>query len=163
MHVLRALRDGLSAYTYRFDSQEATVRALRGATAGPPRAEGEGLTAVDLVLPRPLASGETAVLEYETVFDWQAVPPPRVRRGMRQRVERLDMRVEFAPGRLPAELHWAVWDGFGPGARIRAAERVDLDGEHAAHRFVDAADDLTVGFTWTWPPGEEPVVPPRVR
>jgi hypothetical protein len=160
MHVLRALRDGLWAYTYRFDSREATVRALRGATAGAPRTEAGGLTAVDLVLPRALAAGETATLEYETVFDWHSPPPPQVRRAMRQRVERLDMRVEFSPARLPAELLWAVWDGFGPDARIRAAERVTLDGEHAAHRFVDAADGITVGFTWTWPPGTGPTPSP---
>jgi hypothetical protein len=52
-----------------------------------------------------------------------------------------------------------VWDGFGPDARVRAAEVVELDGDCAAHRFVDAADGVTVGFTWRWPPGGEPVLP----
>ena len=157
VHVLRALRPGLTAFTYRFDSSDATVRAIRGARAGEPRTDADGLTAVDLTFPRPLAVGETASLEYETLFTWRSVPPPEVRRTMRQRVERLDMRVEFAPERLPAELRWAVWDGFG--ARMRAAERVELDEEYAAHRFVDAAVGVTVGFEWTWPPGLEPVLP----
>lgn len=158
VHVLRALRPGLRAYTYRFDSREATVRALRGAHAGAPRTDEFGLTAVDLELPRPLAAGETALLEYETTFRWRSVPQPEVRRAMRQRVERLDMRVTFSPERLPASLRWAVWDGFGAGARIRAEEHVELDEEHAAHRFVDALDHGTVGFTWTWAPGQEPVL-----
>jgi hypothetical protein len=78
---------------------------------------------------------------------------------MRQRVERLEMRVEFSPERLPAELYWGVWAGFGPGARLRAAERVALDDEHSAHRFIDAVENSTVGFTWTWSPGQEPVLP----
>jgi len=160
VHVLRALRPGLSVYTYRCDSSAARVRAVRGARAGRPRPDAGGLTAVDLELHRPLAPGETASLEYETSFEWRTVPPPQVRRGMRQRVERVDMRVEFSPDRLPEELSWAVWDGFGPDARVRAAERVDLDGDCAAHRFVDAADGVTVGFTWRWPPGHEPVLPP---
>jgi hypothetical protein len=159
VQVLRALRPGLSAFTYRFDSSDAQVRVLRGARAGAPRKDSEGLTAVDLTFPRPLAVGETASLEYETVFSWRSVPTPEVRRAMRQRVERLDMRVEFSPGRLPAEVRWAVWDGFGREARVRAAERVELDDELAVHRFVDAATGVTVGFQWTWPPGQEPVLP----
>ena len=159
VHVLRALQPGVRTYTYRFDSLEARVRAIRGARAGEPRPDVEGLVAVDLELPRPLAVGETASFEYETVFDWRSVPAPVIRRGMRQRVERLDMRVEFSPQRLPARLEWAVWDGFGPDARIRAAELVELDAEHAAHRFVDAAEGVTVGFTWRWPAGREPVPP----
>ncbi|NYJ05303.1 hypothetical protein [Petropleomorpha daqingensis] len=159
VHVLRALRPGLATYTYRFDSREARVRAVRGCRAGAPRPDAHGLTAVDLVLPRTLAVGETAAMEYETLFDWRSVPPPQLRRGMRQRVERLDMRVEFSPLRLPARLEWAVWDGFGPDATVRAAEVVTLDAEHAAHRFVDSAEGVTVGFTWAWAPGQEPVLP----
>lgn len=159
VHVVRALRAGLSTYTYRFDSREAWVRAIRGCRASDPRPDTDGLMAVDLELPRPLAAGETASLEYETLFDWRSVPPPQLRRGMRQRVERLDMRVEFSPDRLPARVEWAVWDGFGPDATVRAAEVVTLDDEHAAHRFVDSAEGVTVGFTWAWPPGQEPALP----
>lgn len=159
VHVLRALRSGLSVYTYRSDSSTARVRAVRGARAGEPRPDVDGLTAVDLELHRPLAAGETASLEYETTFDWREVPPPQVRRGMRQRVERVDMRVEFSPERLPAAVHWAVWEGWGPDARMLAAEQVELDAECAAHRFVDALDGDTVGFTWVWAPGDEPRVP----
>jgi hypothetical protein len=159
VHVLRALRPGLAAFTYRYDSSDAQVSVLRGARAGEPRRDVDGLTAVDLTFPRPLAVGHTASLEYETLFRWHAVPRPEVRRAMRQRVERLDMRVEFSPDRLPAEVRWAVWDGFGPHARVRAAERVELDEEHSVHRFVDAAEGVTVGFEWTWPPGREPALP----
>ncbi len=63
------------------------------------------------------------------------------------------MRVAFTPGPLPADLQWALSDGYGPGARLRAAERVELDDECSAHRFTDEICGVTVGFTWTWPPG----------
>ena len=160
VHVLRALADGVRSYTFRFDRSEASVRALSGVVAEEPRPdEVPGLTAVDLVFPRPLTAGETATFQYETTFRWRSVPPPQVRRGTRQRVERLDMRVEFSPQRLPAELEWAVWDGFGAGAQKVAAERVALDAEHAAHRFLESIEQGTIGFTWTWPPGQEPVPP----
>jgi hypothetical protein len=159
VHVLRSLRPGLRSYTYRFDRREATVSSVRGATAGTARLEDEGLTAVDLIFPRPLAAGETASLEYETVFSWQSVPPPQVRRAARQRVERLDMRVEFSSERVPGAVQWAVWDGYGPDAELRAAEPVQLDGDHSAHRFTDELEGVTVGFTWSWPPGREPRLP----
>jgi hypothetical protein len=156
--VLRALRDGLRSYPFRFDRQEASVRAVRGARAGEPRTDEQGLTVVELLFPRPLAAGETASFEYETVFSWRSVPPPQVRRAARQPMEHVEMRVEFHPSRLPAELHWALWDGYGPDARLRAAERVELDEEHSAHRFIEELHGHTVGFTWSWPPGRRPVI-----
>ncbi|MGR6967061.1 hypothetical protein ACU610_21620 [Geodermatophilus sp. URMC 61] len=156
VQVVRALRSGLASYTFRFDRREASVRVLRGATAREPRPDVSGFTAVELCFARPLRMGETASLEYETSFDWQSVPPPQLRRAARTPVERLEMRVAFTPGRLPADLHWALWDGYGPDARMRAAERVELDDECSAHRFTDEICGVTVGFTWTWPPGEEP-------
>jgi hypothetical protein len=69
------------------------------------------------------------------------------------------MRVEFSPERLPAEVQWGLWDGFGSDARLRAAEWVELDAEHSAHRFVEELQGHTIGFIWTWPPGREPVLP----
>ena len=161
VQVLRGLRAGFSSYTYRFDSQEAEaeVHALRGIRLGEKRVDDEGLTVVELELLRPLDVGETASLEYETVFDWKTVPAPEVRRATRKRVERLDMRVQFHPERLPVELEWAVWDGYGPDARLRAAELVELDHECSAHRFVDELSNGTLGFTWTWAPGDRPTLP----
>jgi len=161
IHVVRALRNGLMSYTYRFDRSEASVRAIRGAQPAPPVADPDvpELTAVELRFPRPLAEGETASFEYETLFAWKSVPPPQVRRAARMPVERLELRVEFSPERLPAEVQWGLWDGFGPGARLRAAEWVALDDEHSAHRFIEELHGYTVGFTWTWPPGREPVLP----
>ena len=94
-----------------------------------------------------VADGETASLEYETSFAWESVPPPQLRGAARTPVERLEMRVAFTPGRLPADLHWALWDGYGPDARMRAAERVELDDECSAHRFTDEICGVTVGST----------------
>lgn len=157
--VLRALRDGIAGYTYRFDRSEATVRAVRGARVGVSSVDESGLTVVELEFPQPLSAGETASFEFETVFDWRSVPPPQVRRAARLPVQHAEIRVEFSPDRLPAELHWGLWDGYGSDARLRAAERVGLDDDHAAHRFMEELHGHTVGFTWTWPPGQEPVPP----
>lgn len=158
IQVVRALRPGFASYTYRFDRREASVHSVRGATASEPYDDAiPGLTAVDLRFPRPLAVNETASFEYETHFRWQSVPPPRFRRAARAPLQHLDIQVTFSPERLPAEVQWCVWDGFTDDARLRAAERVDLDADHSAQRFVEELEGHTVGFTWSWPPGLEPV------
>ena len=68
-----------------------------------------------MLLAKPLAAGETATLEYSTSFHYPAPPPPEFRRVVQYFVENLDIRVEFHPGKLPADVVWAVWDGMdGP-------------------------------------------------
>ncbi len=162
IQVIKALRPGLESYRFRFDRREATLHMVRGATPGEPYDDPDvpGLTVVDLRFPRPLDVDETTSIEYETRFRWQSLPPPRFRRAARIPVDNLDMRVIFSAERLPAEVHWAVWDGFGDDARLRAAERLELDAHHAVHRFVETLEGHTVGFTWTWPPGLEPALSP---
>ena len=160
MQVIRALRPGLRSYTYRFDRREAEVQVVNGARASEPYDdETPGLTAVDLVFPRPLDVGETTSLEYVTVFRWRSVPPPQFRRAARTALERLDVRVVFDPARLPAQVRWGLWSGYTSDAALRAAERVQLGTDHSVHRYVEQLQGHTVGFEWTWPPGEEPVAP----
>jgi hypothetical protein len=161
MQVIRALRPGLRSYTYRFDRREAEVDVVRGAWAGRPyEDETPGLTAVDLVFPRPLEVGETTSFEYVTVFHWQSIPPPRFRRTARSPVEHIDVRVLFHPERLPAQVQWGLWGGYTDDAPLRASERVELGSDHSVQRFVEQLHGHTVGFAWSWAPGEEPVTPP---
>lgn len=160
MQVIRALRPGLRSYTYRFDRREAAVDLVRGATPSEPYDdEIPGLTAVDLVFPHPLDVGDTVSFEYVTVFSWRSAPPPRFRRAARFPVERLDVRIQFDPERLPASVHWGLWDGFTDDAPLRAEERIAVGADHSVHRFVEQLHGHTVGFSWTWPPGLDPAVP----
>jgi len=116
--------------------------------AGPfyqPMAE---LFVVDMLLAKPLAAGETATLEYSTSFHYTQAPPPEFRRVVQYFVENLDIRVEFHPGKLPAKVEWAVWDGMdGP---IVERESVTLDSQFAVHRYLRLAEKTTVGFHWDW-------------
>jgi hypothetical protein len=160
MQVIRALRPGLRSYTYRFDRREAEVEVVHGATAGEPYDDQTpGLTAVDLVFPRPLDVGETTSIEYVTVFHWRTVPPPQIRRAARSPVDRVDVRVVFDPARLPARVQWALWGGYSADAALRACERVELASDHSVQRFVEQLQGHTVGFTWAWAEGQEPVAP----
>ena len=160
IQVIRALQPGLRSYTYRFDRREVEVDFVSGARPSEPYQDDVlGLTAVDLVFPRPLEAGETASFEYVTVFHWHSVPPPRFRRAARLAVEHLDIAVVFAPERLPAQVEWGLWAGFTDDAPLRAAERVELAADHGVQRFIEHLHGHTVGFTWTWPPGIEPSLP----
>jgi hypothetical protein len=160
MQVIRSLRPGLQSYTYRFDRREAEVEVVNGAVAGEPYDdETPGLTAVDLVFPRPLDIGETTSIEYVTVFHWTSVPPPHFRRAARSPVDRVDVRLVFDSDRLPAEVRWGLWGGYSEGARLLASERVQLGTDHSVQRFVEQLQGHTVGFAWAWAPGQEPVAP----
>ena len=106
------------------------------------------LFVVDMLLAKPLAAGETATLEYSTSFHYTQTPPPEFRRVVQYFVENLDIRVEFHPGKLPAKVEWAVWDGMdGP---IVERESVTLDSQFAVHRYLRLAEKTTAGFHWDW-------------
>jgi hypothetical protein len=66
---------------------------------------------------------------------------------MRQ-VDNLDMRIEFHPDKLPANVWWAHWDGVD-GA-ILEQEPVTLDIQQSAHRYVRSLEKTVVGFYWHW-------------
>jgi hypothetical protein len=70
------------------------------------------------------------------------------RRGVLASLENFDLRIEFHPGRLPAALWWATWDGVdGP---LLTQEPVELDSLHAAQRYLRSMQRTVVGFHWAW-------------
>lgn len=149
--TIYALTDGLSSYQYRIDTPDAEVRVKRGGAPGTMQAIGHGYHAIDITFPRPLAYGETQYLDYWTNFHYAAPPPLEFRRGAHQRVEHLDMRVEFHRAKLPAHLWWAEWSDYRDLERdvIDRAE-VTLDEERSAHKYLDAIEQTVVGFYWEW-------------
>lgn len=155
IQVLRALAPGLSSYTYTFDTTAVGVRVLRGADCGPVYPTEQGLFSVDLTFARPLRQGETASLEYETDFRYDSPPPSEFRRATRGRIERMEIRVQFHPRRLPRTVAWTLWSDPTPHARVLAQELVSLDADSSVHRFVGGGDAATVGFAWTWPSHED--------
>ena len=60
-----------------------------------------------------------------------------------------DLRGEFHPDRLPDTVWWAVWDGLE--GEIAEQERVTLDIQHSAHRYLRSLEKAVVGFHWSWP------------
>jgi hypothetical protein len=150
LHVIEALVDGLDRVPCRADTNALSVEVGQGCeeVVGPVRAIGGGLFAVDMLLTKELAIGETTTIEYETSFHYSVAPEPEFRRIVVIHLENLDIRVQFHPDRLPREVEWAVWDGMdGP---IAESETVTLDRQFAAQRFLRFAERTVVGFRWDW-------------
>jgi len=150
IHVIEALVDGLDRVPCRADTNALTIEVGQGFSglAGPFYQPITELFVVDMLLAKPLAAGETATLEYSTIFHYPLPPPRDFRRVVQYFVENLDIRVEFHPDKLPSEVVWAVWDGMdGP---IVARENVALDSQFAVHRYLRLAEKTAVGFHWDW-------------
>jgi hypothetical protein len=146
--VVKALRDGVTHYRYRFDTDAASVVVKRGGTAGPVVELEDGLFAVDIAFHRPLHRGETASLEYLTCFDYRRAPPPELRRAMQRKVDSFELRVQFHPRKLPQAVTWAEWAGLtGP---VTAERPVALDGDCATHTYLRGVGNTVVGYRWVW-------------
>jgi hypothetical protein len=146
-----SLVDGLESYRYGIDTPDAAVRVRRGGTPSPVYPVGDAHYALDIVFPHPLRYGEEHYLDYWTLLHYSAPPPLEFRRAAHQRVEHLDMRIEFHPQKQPARLWWAQWRDYRdvPGEFIER-EVMTLDEEHSARRYLDAMERAVVGFCWEW-------------
>lgn len=149
--TVRALVDGMTSYQYRIDTPEADVRVVRGGQVGPVYRLSEQLWAVDITFHHPLRYGDEAYFDYWTIFHYSQPPAAEFRRGSHRRVEHLDLRLEFHPGRLPRNLWWAEWADYRrPDEAIVEREAVALDEELSAHRYLEAIEHTVVGYYWEW-------------
>lgn len=145
---IRATADGLASYPYVFDTTTAMVQVERGGRAGPIYAIGEGLFAIDVELPRPLQTGETASLEYYTWFRYAEAPEPCFRRAVRRLARNVEMAVEFSRLNPPTRVAWAVWDGLG--GPIIQEELIELGKDLTVHRYLETVENAVVGWLWEW-------------
>ena len=150
IQVIEAVVDDVDRFPIRADTNAVTIEVGQGFSglAGPVYQPIAELFVVDMLLAKPLATGETATLEYSVSFHYAEPPAPEFRRVVQSFVENLDIRVEFHPDKLPGNVEWAVWDGLdGP---IVSREHVVLDSQFAAHRYLRLAEKTAVGFHWDW-------------
>ncbi|MFD1506162.1 hypothetical protein FE374_17850 [Georgenia yuyongxinii] len=149
LQVIRAL-EPMDRYVYQFDTHAAAVEVLRGGRAGPVRRSAmSGLYGVELTLTTPLQPGETASLEYRTVFSYAEVPPPSFRRGTRRPIGSLELNVQFDLTRLPARVWWGRWETIWADAPSRT-EEITLTPDGNVHRFLHGLVGEIVGFIWQW-------------
>jgi hypothetical protein len=154
LQVIEATAAGTDRIPFLYDTSLLTVEVGQGCAglSGELRQIGADMFATEILLARTLGLGDTITMEYSTTFRYPGNlddPQERqYRRAVMGRLENFDMRIEFDPGRLPAGLWWATWDGVD-GDVIRR-ERATLDSQHAAQRFMRSLERTVVGFHWTW-------------
>ena len=154
MQVIEANAQGLDRIPFMCDNNVLTLEVGQGCkeTDGPIRRIGADVFAAEILLARTLDLGETLTLEYWLSYRYPGDltdPAEReYRRAVMRTVDNLDMRIEFHPDKLPAQVWWAHWDGIEGG--ILSQELVTLDSQYSAHRFLRSLDRTVVGFHWRW-------------
>jgi hypothetical protein len=150
IQVIKARVDGLASYPLRFDTDELVVEVVRGGRVGDRLYRvNDFLHGVDIVLDRPLAAGQTALLQVHTSFAYAADPPPELRRGVLRSVDDLTIWVRFHPDRVPTHVWRARWDRIDQ-ARVIEQTEAELDTELSVHARFGAVSSAIVGFHWTF-------------
>jgi hypothetical protein len=150
IQVIKARVDGLESYLYRFDTDELAVDVIRGGHVGDRiHRVADDLYAVDIVLTRPLAAGETTLTQVRTVFFYKVPPPPEFRRGVLRRTDDVTIWVRFHRDRVPARVWLARWDRVDH-ARVVDQQPAELDDELSVHHRFGAIEQAIVGFHWEW-------------
>lgn len=125
---------------------EENVMVRHGAapvTAG----TGSGSRSVDLHLPRPLAAGGTALLEYDVVpLNGATVTEVRTCLERATATSTVILHVRFHPDRLPREVWWCS----SPVEAEEVRQPTRLGPHHDLERVLTGAHAGTVGFSWLW-------------
>ncbi|MGO8885319.1 MAG: hypothetical protein ACLPUO_08725 [Streptosporangiaceae bacterium] len=154
LQVIEAIADDVDRIPFLYDTNALALEVGQGCrkVSGGLYEIRPGVFATDLLLARVLGLGETTTLEYWTTYRYPGDPADpherEYRRAVMGRLENFDMRVEFHPGALPASVRWATWDGVD--GDILAEEKVSLDSQHSAHRYLRFISKTVAGFYWTW-------------
>jgi len=150
IQVIKSTVDRLETYPYRFDTDQLVVEVVRGGVVGDRIYRvTDTFFGVDIVLDRPLAYGETALMHTRTTFLYSAPPPPEFRRGVLSSMTDVTLWVTFHPERLPKRVWLARWDRLDH-ATIIDQQPVELDGEFSVQARYDRVEQAIVGFHWAW-------------
>lgn len=153
IQVLEATAQDVDRVPLLCDTNILSVEVGKGAKelSGEMRQIGDDLFVADILLARTLSLGETITVEYWLTYRFpghQAQVEREFRRGVIRQIENLDMRVEFHPDCIPANVWWARWDGAEGG--VLEQEVVTLDSQYSAHRYMRSLEKTVVGFYWEW-------------
>ncbi len=154
LHVIEAITQGVDRIPFLCDPNVLTVEVGQGGKEvnGNVQQIRDDMFFAEILLARTLDLGETITLEYWVTYRFPGDPADPAEREYRRAVmryaENLDMRVDFHPNRLPAQVWWAHWDG--DDGDVIQREVVTLDRECSVHRYVRSVDKTVVGFYWEW-------------
>ena len=149
-HLTRQLIEAVEAtdrYSYVFDTAHAAISVRSGGSpVAAYRVAGTPLCVVEIVLEEPLLPGQSAHLEYETVFAYPEPPAPEFRRGVTAGVRHLVLTVRFSPAALPRELFRARWSGVDATAPAETVPVRLVGGQTSMEASPDG--ERVLGYTW---------------
>jgi hypothetical protein len=154
LQVIESAVDGLDRVPFLYDTKALTLEVGQGCTqlSGDLYQVSEDVFATFIYLAKVLNAGETSTMEYWVTYEYPGNPldphEREYRRAVMRRLENFDMRVEFHPDRLPANVWWAIWDGMD--GEIIEEEPVTLDRQNSAHRYLRFVEKTVAGFHWAW-------------
>jgi hypothetical protein len=154
MQVIEANAQGVDRIPFLCDTSVLTLEVGQGCKelGGEIRQIGPDVFATEILLARTLDLGETLTLEYWLSYRYPGDPADpaerEYRRAVIRQVDNLDMRIEFHPDQLPAQIWWAHWDGTDGSVLER--ESVTLDCQHSVHRYLRSLEKTVAGFYWRW-------------
>jgi hypothetical protein len=159
LQVIEANAQGVDRIPFLCDTNVLTLEVGQGCKelSGEIRQIGPNVFATEILLTRTLDLGETLTLEYWLSYRYPGNPADlaerEYRRAVMRQVDNLDMRIEFHPDQLPAQVWWAHWDGTE--GRVLEREAVTLDSQHSVHRYLRSLERTVAGFYWHWDSGGE--------
>jgi hypothetical protein len=154
LQVIEAIAQGVDRIPFLCDTNVLTVEVGQGGKElnGDVQQINDDLFCAEILLARTLDLGETITLEYWVTYrfpgDLADPEECEYRRAVMRYAQNVDMRIEFHPDRLPAQVWWARWDG--DDGEVIHREAVTLDSEDSVHRYVRSADKTVIGFYWQW-------------
>jgi hypothetical protein len=154
IQVIEAIAADVDCFPFLYDTSALTVEVGQGCRglSGQLRQVGPDVFATDIMLARTLDLGDTITMEYWVTYrlpgNLADAREREYRRGVLRHLENYDMRIEFHPARLPAELWWASWAGVD--GEVQDLQEITLDSQHAAQRYLRSLERTVVGFRWRW-------------
>jgi hypothetical protein len=154
LQVIEATAQGVDRIPFLCDTNVLTLEVGQGCkeVGGEIRQIAPDVFAAEILLARTLDVGETLTLEYWISYRYPGDPADpaehEYRRAVMRQVDNLDMRIEFHPDRLPAQVWWARWDGIEGG--VLEQEALKLDSQCSVHRYLRSLERTVAGFYWRW-------------
>jgi len=149
--VWKALRDGAHGQplVFRLPHPSASVPeflAVRGCSVGKTHTDpASGTFAVEVLLERPLAAGETAISEHQVLVPVDAPPDMFHEICLTRRLSEAVLWVRFDRDRVPAHC-----EAYTEEPRTLGVQILSLQGLTSAHHVVRNFGPGKVGIRWRW-------------
>ena len=149
--VWKAVRDGAAGqpFVFTMDSESSAVPefvALKGCTIGKTYTDVEqGVFGVEVLLERPLATGETAITEHQVLVPLDAHPDPFYEIYLTRRLSEAVLWIRFDGDKLPVHC-----EAYTEDPRTRDRQVLPRRGTTSAHHVVRNFGPGKLGIRWQW-------------